>query len=132
MVPINLIIVRVLDIAHWHAVSLLFFGVSPTCICDLVVIMINKIATQKVTLTKFGMFYVKNVLCVLFLVPVAYLQGEVAIVYGLQLFIPGIMVSKTFLQALLASFRMSPPCIASGHQIGYILVVLYLASKKEQ
>ena len=36
-------------------------------------------ATQTVTLTKFGMVYVNNVLCVLFLVPVAYLQGEIAV-----------------------------------------------------
>lgn len=34
-------------------------------------------ATQSIKLTKFGMVYVNNVLCVLFLVPAAYMQGEI-------------------------------------------------------
>ena len=44
MAPINLKIVGVFDIAHWHAVPFLFFDVGPTSIHDLVAISVNKIA----------------------------------------------------------------------------------------
>ena len=61
-------------------------------------------ATQKVTLTKFGMIYVNNILCVLFLVPVAYLQCEIAVFLWSMALHTWDYGFKNFLPALLASF----------------------------
>ena len=39
-------------------------------------------ATQTIKMTKFGMVYVNNVLCIFFLLPVAYMNGEMSVFFA--------------------------------------------------
>ena len=53
------------------------FWMAANCVSTAGYVLYMKFATVHVKLTKFGMVYVNNVLCVVFLLPAAYFKGEI-------------------------------------------------------
>ena len=53
------------------------FWMGANCLSTAGYVLYMKFATVNVKLTKFGMVYVNNVLCIVFLLPAAYLKGEI-------------------------------------------------------
>lgn len=69
-------------LAAWKDISVTWIGLfwmSMNCISTSGYVLYMKHATQSIKMTKFGMVFVNNVLCVVFLLPVAYLFGEVSL-----------------------------------------------------
>ena len=58
------------------------FWMAANCLCTAGYVLYMKHATQHVALTKFGMVFVNNVLAVAFLLPAAFVLGEVTIFLG--------------------------------------------------
>lgn len=55
------------------------FWMTANCVCTAGYVLYMKHATHTVKLTKFGMVLYNNVLCAAFLLPVAFLNGEVGL-----------------------------------------------------
>jgi len=61
--------------AAWHDISITFVGLfwmSMNCLCSAGYVLYLKHATNHVKLSKFGMVFYNNLLCIFFLLPVAY------------------------------------------------------------
>jgi len=68
--------------AAWNDIAVTatgLFWMAANCACTAGYVLYMKHATQHVKLSKFGMVFVNNVLCVAFLLPAALVLGEVAI-----------------------------------------------------
>lgn len=68
--------------AAWNDINITAAGVfwmAANCVSTSGYVLYMKHATQHVKLSKFGMVYVNNVLCVVFLLPAAYLMGEISL-----------------------------------------------------
>jgi GDP-mannose transporter len=69
-------------IAAWKDISVTpvgLFWMAMNCIATSGYVLYMKHATQSISLTKFGMVYVNNVLCAVFLFPVALVSGEISL-----------------------------------------------------
>lgn len=67
-------------LAAWNDIYITtsgLFWMAANCLSTSGYVLYMKFATNNVKLTKFGMVYVNNVLCTVFLLPVAFLLGEV-------------------------------------------------------
>mmetsp|Transcript_10701 Transcript_10701/g.15004 ORF Transcript_10701/g.15004 Transcript_10701/m.15004 type:complete len:356 (+) Transcript_10701:171-1238(+) len=58
-----------------------FFWMAANCFCTAGYVLYMKFATKTVKLSKFGMVFYNNVLCTLFLLPCAVVNGEVALFF---------------------------------------------------
>lgn len=66
--------------AAWNDITISFVGIFwmlLNCVATAGYVLYMKFATKHVKLSKFGMVYVNNVLCVVFLLPAAIIMGEV-------------------------------------------------------
>ena len=61
-----------------HVTALGLFWMCANCMSTSSYVLYMKFATKNVKLSKFGMVFVNNVLCVVFLLPVAVVRGEVS------------------------------------------------------
>lgn len=71
--------------AAWKDISVTpigLFWMAMNCISSAGYVLYMKHATQSIKMTKFGMVYANNVLCIAFLLPVAYALGEVHLFYN--------------------------------------------------
>ena len=71
-------------LAAWNDLEVTWTGLFwmvANCVSTSGYVLYMKHATQTIKLSKFGMVFVNNVLCVCFLMPVSMLMGEVEIVY---------------------------------------------------
>jgi GDP-mannose transporter len=69
-------------IAAWKDISVTpigLFWMAMNCVSTSGYVLYMKHATQSISLTKFGMVYVNNLLCAAFLFPVALMSGEVSL-----------------------------------------------------
>ena len=67
--------------AAWNDINITALGLfwmAANCVSTSGYVLYMKHATQHVKLSKFGMVYVNNVLCVVFLLPAAFLMGEIS------------------------------------------------------
>ena len=55
------------------------FWMAANCVSTSSYVLYMKFATQNISMSKFGMVYVNNVLCIVFLLPVALFMGEVSL-----------------------------------------------------
>mmetsp|Transcript_3778 Transcript_3778/g.5450 ORF Transcript_3778/g.5450 Transcript_3778/m.5450 type:complete len:355 (-) Transcript_3778:114-1178(-) len=58
-----------------------FFWMFANCLCTAGYVLYMKFATKTVKLSKFGMVFYNNVLCTCFLLPCAFVNGEVALFF---------------------------------------------------
>lgn len=66
--------------AAWNDVEITLVGLfwmAMNCVATCGYVLYMKFATQSVKMSKFGMVYVNNVLCIVFLLPAAYALGQV-------------------------------------------------------
>ena len=69
--------------AAWNDISVTttgLFWMLANCVCTSGYVLYMKFATQHVKLSKFGMVLINNVLCTVFLLPVALVMGQVNLV----------------------------------------------------
>lgn len=66
--------------AAWNDISSSWIGLfwmAANCVASAGYVLYMKFATKNIKLSKFGMVFVNNLLCALFLLPVAFMKGEV-------------------------------------------------------
>lgn len=70
--------------AAWNDIFITWqglFWMAANCVSTSGYVLYMKHATNNVKLTKFGMVFVNNVLCVVFLLPIAMITGEVSLFF---------------------------------------------------
>ena len=113
--------------AAWHDITATFVGVFwmvANCLATAGYILYMKFATKNVKLTKFVMVYVNNVLCVVFLLPVALYMGQVTLFFRS----PAVHTFNYFFKNLFAGFVgfflnfASLNCVAATGPTTYAIV----------
>jgi len=111
----------------WKNISITVMGIfcmTANCVATASYVLHMKFATQHVKLSKFGMVYVNNVLCVAFLLPAAFLMGEL----DLFLRLPGVHTQEYFLKYIFAGYLgiflnfASLSCVAATGPTTYAIV----------
>lgn len=70
--------------AAWNDISSSWTGLAwmaANCVSSAGYVLYMKFATKNVKLSKFGMVFVNNLLCIFFLLPVAFMKGEVGVFF---------------------------------------------------
>jgi GDP-mannose transporter len=113
--------------AAWNDINITglgLFWMAANCVSTSGYVLYMKHATQHVKLSKFGMVYVNNVLCVVFLLPAAFLMGEISRFMAS----PGIHTSDYLFKNIFAGFIgfflnfASLNCVAATGPTTYAIV----------
>lgn len=113
--------------AAWNDISITFTGLfwmSANCVSSASYVLALKFATKEVKLSKFGMVFYNNVLCVFFLLPAASAMGEVYTLLATE----EVHTSDYFMKNLFAGFVgfflnfASLNCVSVAGPITYAIV----------
>ena len=114
-------------LAAWKDIEVTFLGLfwmAMNCLSTSGYVLYMKFATNNVKLSTFGMVFVNNVLCVAFLLPVAFLSGEVATFFRTPALHTIDYYSKNFFAGFVGFFLnfASLNCVAATGPTTYAIV----------